>query len=220
MSGQRPPTAKAKVKRQRRDLHHQAILDGAERVFALQGFERTRMQDLAAAAGLSLATVYGVVGGKAELYTEVHRERGRGLLAAAAGAAAGAGSAWQGLLDGVRAYAEYLTAHPDYLRLHLLESQPWALRPRFTSPEQGRLWRDGLELAVTMFRAAIAEGAVVDEDPNLLARLMIAAHQVFLGEWIEKGMDEPAAKLIERMQTYLVRAFAAPPSAHPRPPRH
>lgn len=198
---------KEAVKRARRDLHRQALVAAAERVFAARGYEGTHMQEVAAEAGLALATVYGLVGGKQELYAEVHRDGGRALLAVAMNATAGQGSAFAALLAGIRAYVEYLVAHPDYLRLHLLESQPWALQPRFTSGEQGRLWREGLELTVTMFRAAIAEGAVVDEDPALLGRLMIAAHQVFLGEWVEQGMSEAPESLVARMQAHVERAF-------------
>ncbi len=107
----------------------------------------------------------------------------------------------------MRAYAEYLIAHPDYLRLHLHESQPWALRPRFTSREQGSIWQEGLELTVATFAAAIAEGTIIAESPMLLSRLMIADHQVILGEWVDQGMQEPPAVLVSRMLAHLERAF-------------
>jgi AcrR family transcriptional regulator len=191
----------------RRDVHRQSLLEAAERTFAARGYEGTRMQDVAAEAGLALASVYGLVAGKEELYAEVHRMRGAVLLERATVAAAGAGSAFGALEASVRAYTEFLVDHPDYLTLHLHESQPWALEPRFTSDEQGRLWRSGLALAVEVFRAAVAEGSVVDESPSLLARLMIAAHQVFLGEWVSTGMREPREQLIARMLRHLRRAF-------------
>ena len=201
--------AQAAVKKARQDVHRAHLLEAAERVFAARGYEGTRMQDIAAEAGLALATMYGVVAGKEELYAQVHETRGRGLLEAAMIAAAGAGSAMTALLAGVRAYGEYLLARPDYLRLHLQESQPWALAPHFTSAAQGQLWQEGLTLSVETFRAAIAEGAVVQESPELLARLMIAAHQVFLGEWIAAGMQEPPERLVQRMQSHIVRAFGS-----------
>jgi AcrR family transcriptional regulator len=199
---------KQAVVKARRELHRQLLIEAAERVFAQRGYEGTRMQDLAAGSGLALATVYGVCGSKEELYAEVHRVRGRALLERAVAATVGARSAFDAICAGVRGYTEYLLQHPDYLKLHLLESQPWALQPRFTSAEQGRLWREGLEMSVEMFRAAIAEGSVVDENAALLARLMIAAHQVFLGEWVEEGMKEPPESLVARMQAHLDRTFA------------
>jgi len=202
---------RAVLRAARRDVGRGHLVEAAERVFARRGYEGARMQEIAAEAGLALATVYGLYEGKEELYAEVHRVRGQALLERAAAASAGTGSAWAALLAAVRAYAEHLAEHPDYLRLHLHESQPWALRPRFTSRTQHALWQEGLRLTVEVFRAAIAEGAVVDGPAELHARLMIAAHQVFLGEWVEDGMREPAAKLVARMQAYVERAFARPP---------
>jgi AcrR family transcriptional regulator len=206
-----PRRGRAALKAARRDMERAHLLEAAEQVFARHGYEGARMQDIAAQAGLALATVYGLCQGKEELYAEIHRVRGRALLERAAVASAGAGSAWDALQAGVRAYAEHLAAHPEYLKLHLLESQPWALRPRFTSRTQDALWREGLELTVAAFRAAIDEGSVVDGSPELHARLMIAAHQVFLGEWMEEGMRERPASLVERMQAYVERAFARRP---------
>jgi AcrR family transcriptional regulator len=204
-------SAKAALKAARRDLERAHVVDAAERVFASRGYERSRMQEIAAAAGLALATVYACFpGGKDAIYAEVHRVRGRALLGAAIEASQGARSAWDALLAGVRAYAEHLTAHPAFLKLHLLESQPWALRPHFTTKVQDGLWREGLELTVEVFRAAIAQRSVLDGDPSLHARLMIAAHQVFLGDWVDDGMREPAEALVQRMQAYVERAFARP----------
>lgn len=191
----------------RRDIGRSHLVEAAERVFAERGYEGARMADIAAGAGLALATVYGLFEGKGQLYAEVHRVRGQALLQRAAQATLGMGSAWAALLSGVRAYAEHLVEHPDYLRLHLRESQPWALQPRFSSDTQNALWREGLELTVATFAAAHAEGSVVDGPAELHARLMIAAHQVFLGDWVETGMREPKAALVQRMQAYVERAF-------------
>jgi AcrR family transcriptional regulator len=199
--------ARETLRRAQRDVHHQHILETAERVFAQRGYEGTRMADVAEECGVALATLYKLARSKEELYAAVHRERGGAMLEAAMRATGAAGSAWQGLQNGVAAYVDFLVVHPDYLVLHLQESQPWALQPRFITTPQTKLWQSGLQMTVEVFRLAIDEGAVVDEDPQLMARLMIAAHQVYLGEWVEKGMKEDPARLIARMQAHVERAF-------------
>ncbi|MBI4950646.1 MAG: TetR/AcrR family transcriptional regulator [Myxococcales bacterium] len=201
------PLARHALRQARRDVTRQHLLEAAERVFAARGYDGTRMQDVAAEAGLALGTLYGLVPGKEELYAEIHRTRGRALLARAAEAAARPGSAVDALLGGVAAYVAFLVEHPTYLHLHLAEGQPWALAPRFRSEEQRAQWREGLALTAQVFRAAIGEGTVVDEDPETLARLMIASHQVLLARWVEDGMREPPAALVQRMQQHLRRAF-------------
>lgn len=192
----------------RRDAYRAAIVAAAERVFAKHGYAGAKMQDVANEAGIAIATVYATIPGKEELYAAVHEARGRELLARAAAAASGAGGAWPALMAGVEAYASYLTEHRDYLRIQLGEAQPWALDPKFVTAVQRRLWKQGLELSAGVFRAAIAEGAVVDDDPELMVRLMIAAHQVYLVEWVEKGAKEPPRELARRMQDHVRRAFA------------
>jgi AcrR family transcriptional regulator len=199
--------AREQLRRARREVDRQHLLDTAERVFAERGFVGTRMIDIAREVGLALATVYNLADSKEALYAEIHRERGGEMLRAAMAATLNAGSAWQALQKGVEAYVRFLVEHKNYLVLHLHESQPWALTPRFITDEQTRLWEEGLDLSVRVFESAISEGAVVDEDPRTLARLMIAAHQVFLGEWVASGMAEETKDLIARMQAHVERAF-------------
>jgi AcrR family transcriptional regulator len=206
---ERSAVRKEAAKSARRGLHRTLVLEAAERVFAESGYEGARMQDVANEAGLALATVYATFRSKEEIFAAIHELRGRALLAVAADAAAGAGSAMGALLGGVDAYVAFLAEHPDYLRIHLKESQPWALDPKFTTAEQRGQWREGLELTVSVFRAGIAEGSVRDGDPVLFARLMIAAHQVFLAHWVEGGQKEARPVLLQRMRDFVTRSFAA-----------
>jgi AcrR family transcriptional regulator len=195
----------------KRALYRTLILDAAERVFAKRGYAGTKMSDVAAESGLALATVYGAIAGKEELYAAIHEARGRALLERARSASGAATSAFAAILIGVETYVGFLAEHRDYLRIHLNEAQPWALDPKFICNEQKRQWKQGLELSTAVFGAAITEGTVIGGDPALHARLMIAAHQVFLVAWVEAGMKEPVASLVARMQDHLRRTFAAPP---------
>ncbi len=191
----------------RKDLHRNLVVEAAERTFAEHGYDGTRMQDVAAEAGLALATVYATITSKEEIFAAIHELRGRALLARAAEAAAGSTNAFEAILGGVDAYVTFLAEHPSYLRIHLLESQPWALDPKFTCAEQRQQWREGLELSVSVFREAIREGTVRPGDPELFARLMIAGHQVFLAHWVEGGMKEPRGELLARMKEFVTRSF-------------
>ncbi len=203
-------SGREQLRQARRDVSLQHLLQVAERVFAERGYEDARMQDVAREAGLALATVYDLVPSKDDLYAAIFKGRGSELLTRVAAARAEARSARDLLLSGVRSYVEFLCEHPDYLRIQLRERQPWALSPRFHAEEQRRLWQQGLALTAAVFRAAIDEGTLLPEDPETLARLMIAAHQVYLARWVEQGMTEPVPLLVERMQQHLLRAFGNP----------
>lgn len=191
----------------RKAMYRRLAIEAAERVFAAQGYAGTRMQDVAAEAGMALGTLYGICAGKEELYGAVHQQRGAQMLARAAETAAQASSPLEALRLGIRSYVAFLAEHPDYLRLHLQEDQPWALSPRFISETQRSQWRQGLSLTVEVFRAGIADGSFVDEDPSHMARVMIAAHQVFLVEWLEDDKRQPVGALVDRMIAFVERSF-------------
>ncbi len=193
----------------RHSLYRSMILVAAERAFAKHGYAKTRMIDVANEAGLAIATVYTTIPGKEALYAAIHEQRGRALLDLASNAAKTYTTAREALLHGLETYATFLADHPDYLRIHLNEAQPWALDPRFLCEEQKRQWQQGLDLTTLVFRAAQAEGAVIDGDPELMARLMIAAHQVLLVRWVEEGMKRPVADLVAQMKDHVERAFFA-----------
>ena len=206
---QRTEARRTKVHDAKREASRAVAVDAAERVFAKRGYDGAKMQEVASETGVALATLYGLYPSKEALYDAVHQKRGRALLERAAAAASSASSAWDAVLRGVEAYVEFLAEHRDYLRIHLHESQPWALDPRFVCAEQKRQWRQGLELTVSTFRQAMKDGAVRDGDPELAARLMIASHQVFLVAWFEAGMKEPTSTLVDRIREHMVRAFAS-----------
>jgi AcrR family transcriptional regulator len=193
----------------KRALYRKLILEAAERVFAQRGYAGAKMSDVAAESGLALATVYATIAGKEELYAAIHETRGRALLERAREASSGARSAFDAILKGVETYVGFLAEHRDYLRVHLNEAQPWALDPKFICNEQKRQWKQGLELSTAVFAGAIGEGSVIAGDPALHARLMIAAHQVFLVAWVEAGMKEPVSALVARMQDHVRRNYAA-----------
>ena len=63
------------VKAQRQAVYRRAISDAAERVFAEKGTDKSPMRAIAAEAGISLGTLYGVIDGKRELFIEIHETR-------------------------------------------------------------------------------------------------------------------------------------------------
>ena len=66
-----------------------------------------------------------------------------------------------------------------------------------------------MSLAVNLLSAGIERGLLHgDNPPELLLKMMIAAHQVQLGDWLERGADvHEIDSLIERMQNHFRRAF-------------
>lgn len=201
---------KTNVREARREMYRTLILEAAEKIFAESGFDAAKMQDVASAAGISLGTLYGIFEGKLELFTAIHEERGRELLERASSVTIPLDDPLEAMLMGVRTYIEFLVARPNYLRIHLFEGDAWAFGGRLRTEEQRRQFSLGLQLIADLYRRGMEAGLFFEEDPELMARLMIAQHQVLLADFVERGDDAKLEALIQRAQTHLTRLVATP----------
>ncbi len=93
-SGHGPEEATRGSPEVRSDLYRHHILEAAEDVFAERGFEAAKLQEISAACGLSMGTIYAIFPGKEELFRALLEERGAELLRARArrGGARGSGA--------------------------------------------------------------------------------------------------------------------------------
>jgi AcrR family transcriptional regulator len=209
--------ASAVAREARGELYRRLVIEAAERVFAERGYDAAKMQDVAGEAGVSLGTLYRCFPGKWELYRAIHALRGDELLARCEAALAPRGGPLENLLAYVTGYVEYLVAHPDYLRLHLAESNAWGFGQRFASRVQAEAWRRGHDVEAALFREGIRRGVFVDRDPALLVRMMAAAQQVQLAHWVEHGMPGGPERLVAEVREHVLRAFRLEPGgAAPR----
>ena len=190
----------------RRNAYRQVIIAAAERVFAERGFDAAKIQDIADAVGISVGTIYGVFGSKAELFHVVLTHRLPELLELINKTADNVPTALEKLTEGLHVFVVYMLEHPEYLQLHLRE-HAWGLGPGRALLEQLTAWKNGLELEASILREAIAEGMVIDEDPFRLARCITAMHQVQLWDWVENGMKEPPRIVAERIRKLFIQMF-------------
>lgn len=205
---------KERARRARTELYRRSIREAAERVFAKHGFSNAPVEQIAREANVSIGTLYRVFPGrKAEIYRAIQEHRGTELI----GSTQAVGmSAWQrrgdvldAMLEGLAAMAEYLMAHPDYLRITLHEEQAWAVGPKRSSREQTAMWGEGMQGAVLGMRLAIDAGLMVDDDPELMARTSVAMQQAHLGYWLEEGRRRPE-EVVACLQRQFLRAFCRP----------
>jgi AcrR family transcriptional regulator len=204
MATRRQPRDEAR--RARTDVYRSHIVAAAERVFADRGFEAAKLQDISAAASLSMGTIYAIFPGKTELYRAILEERAQELLRLATEVAR-RDAAPEAALDALsEVYVDYFLAHPDFLRLHLRTGASWALGPSGTDA-QVRHWNDIHALQADIFRRGVAAGVFVDEEPGYLARLFSAMDQVLLADWAANGMKASREDLVRRLRAQVARAF-------------
>ena len=201
---------KENVRRAREGLYRQLILEAAERCFAEKGFEDAKIEEIAAASGLSLGTLYAVFAGKPAVMRAIHETRNREILESSAAAAGARTSPLEALLAAVRAYVEFFVGHPEYLRIHLRGGHAWGLAGAGSrSRAHAHAWDEGVELFAGILERGIADGSFAPGSPRLLARMMIAMQQVQLADWAERGMREAPDALVSEMHAWLRRAFCS-----------
>lgn len=202
--------AQQSLKDRKRELYREAILDAAERVFGDEGYEATKVQRIAAESGVSLTTLYSVFDSKWEIYRAVHRRRLAEVMALAQSIVEEGASALQTLIAGTRMQLRFFMTRRDYTKMQLKEVTAWSTVELLKSPEQVEGLGAGLEKLASLFREGIASGDFVDEDPELMARTIIACQQVRLATWMERGCETDPDEVVDAALRHLLRSYCAP----------
>ena len=178
------------------------ILDAAVRVFARQGFEATRMADVAKEAGVAYGLVYHYFGSKDAVLRAVFREAWARLLEAVALAEETGETAVDQLALVVRIVLRVWRDEPDLVRLLVRE----VTRSPHLSEELDEIDRAYASLE-RIIRGGQEEGTFRRElDPRLAAWMLYGTLEQVLTGWVLGRLpDDPAAA--EAAEREIVRVF-------------
>jgi AcrR family transcriptional regulator len=199
--------AQQNLRDRKRDLYRKAIVDAAERVFGEEGYEATKVQRIAAEAGVSLTTLYSVFESKWEIYRAVNRQRLGEIMSLAQGIVGRGMTSLETLIEGTRMQLHFFMEHRDFTRMQLKEVTAWSTLELLRSPEQVQAFGAGLKLFSDLFHQAIKDGYFVEEDPELMARMTIACEQARLAMWMDRGAKEPAKRVADAAIRHLLRSY-------------
>jgi AcrR family transcriptional regulator len=194
------------VEEERKSVYREAVNAAAERVFAAKGTDASRMREIAAEAGISLGTLYGVIDGKESLLAGIHRARMLEFLACIRSARDAHDDTLESHLAVLRLGGQYFLDRPDFLRMCCRDGYGWASRVP-TSGARREFWNEGASIPRELFERGIREGIYVDEEPDLLVRKMLALKQVELTHWVDQGMKTAHDVVLDRMEAQFLRAF-------------
>lgn len=197
----------ARARSAKTSMYRSLVVDSAERLFASDGYERTKIQDIAAASGVSLGTLYSVFDGKSHVYEAVHEERLGELFALTGRAMRSEASAAERLMLGNRVFVQWLAEHPNYLRIHLNSGAAWSSNPKRVGEGLVAAWHRGIDLMARVLQEAMCDGEVYQSDPVLAARLMAAIQQVFISSWVDEGMKDSPTILTQRIEGQVRRSL-------------
>jgi AcrR family transcriptional regulator len=199
--------AQESLRDKKRALYRGAALDAAERVFGEVGYEATKVQRIAAEAGVSLTTLYSVLPSKWEIYRAVNRRRLNEVMSLAQGIFHKDASSLDTLIGGTKMQLAFFMEHRDFTKMQLKEVTAWSTIELLRSPEQIEALGAGLELSASLFRQCITDGYLIDDDPALMARMLIASQQVRLAMWMDGGCKEDPDRVVEAALKHLLRSY-------------
>jgi len=196
---------KSRVSTRARDVRRRAYRElageAAESLFAEQGIEGTKMEEIANEAGLALATLYSVFGGgKTEIVRSIHRERLGELVAFAVREARAEGTAVERLRRAVQSAVSFFAAHPDYLRMHLREGHAWCMPEAVAARtrEGAESWADGVGALIAIIESGIEEGVFRTDRARRAGKAVVMLQQLHLAEWIDEDRREAEEQVFER----------------------
>lgn len=184
-----------------RSARRAEILDAAARVFARKGFAASRVEDVAAEAGIAKGSVYLYFDSRDALLAAMftaYAEQTSAVLTSL-----GTGPALRRLERLVHALIEATAAQPDHARVLL---DMWATSPASDSWAQGPLRNmtavyDEYRAAVAeLLRQARADGEVRPDVGELHATVIVGAIEGCVLQWLidpRMGLRELAAPIVE-----------------------
>ncbi len=206
-NGRKRASIRAEARAGKEALYRDAVVGAAEKVFATRGFERAKVQEISAACGLSMGTIYALFPGKEELYKSLLQQRAEELLALVREVVRSGVSARQALRTLIESYVDYFVAHPDFLRMQLRAGAAWMLHGPDTEVTNLHASWQIHAVHAELFKQGMEEGTFRREDPDFCASVLSGMDQVLLADWVAKGMKQSRDQLVDRLEGLVLRTF-------------
>ena len=209
MSVPEPPASRRQSRRDRELANRRTdAIDGAAAVFAAKGFHDAQMTEIAAAAELSLASLYSMFKGKEELYSQVMRTATERMRKVVLDAVAEIEDPVETLLSLIDAVFECFEAMHDLTTLVMSTTQglPWNFREQLGA--EGRASsRPFMEWIVGLAREAKAQGSLEGIDPEVFSRTLIGSISITAAASVRESPNQPFTKAAPTIRAIFERVL-------------
>ncbi|MCE5273348.1 TetR/AcrR family transcriptional regulator [bacterium] len=156
-------------KEREKDRMRREILEAAEAVFSTHGFHNTTISMIAAAAGLSVGSIYNFFPGKEALFYSIIEKSASEGLEALREAADAIDSPVEKLRTVITQKVNYFIAHYDFFKIFIGVTSA-SYRPQIERDNPVLIqYHDYIDWLEATFRWAMEQGCVKPCDPRLLA---------------------------------------------------
>jgi AcrR family transcriptional regulator len=181
-------------KQRHRLLRKTDIIRAAEHVFALKGFHKATIQDIARQAQYATGTVYLYFEDKNSLYFSIVVEKIKRLVHILKLKTSQVNGARKKLEAAIMESLLYFQEDKDFFRIFVQEESPFSIKSRLAKTAISRERKD---FSVTLIREAQAEGLLrKDTPPERISDMLESIITAFIFSWCEEG-GKPAENLKE-----------------------
>ena len=193
-------------KEREREAHRRDILDAAEKVFILRGYDKATVEQIAQEADFSVGTLYNFFKNKEELYIKVLEkitEEFRGDFERTV----------KGEPDPVRALENLIVlrmthwdSHRGFFRIFLENAPGSQMDPVPSFPEQVReMYRSYLVEVSRFFERGMGQNVFRQADPLYLTLCLEGITNALAAYWAQHGTEEPLEARIEKVRDAFFR---------------
>jgi len=183
----------------------EAILKGAERVFAEKGFREATISEVAKRCGVSEATIYDYFGSKEEILFTIPLEttrRGKEKLEEYLTYIRSASDRLRAIIHN---YLDFYEKHPDYAAVALLILKQ---NPRFLETEAYRIIRDWSRTILRVVEDGKASGEFRSEaDPYVTRTMVLGAVEHAVIGWLLLGRPSSPATIAETLSAQIIQGL-------------
>ena len=178
----------------------ESILQAANEVFGQRGYEHVRIDDVAAAAGISKALIYEHFASKQELYIELMNNAAKemlGLLVAAASAPGMAGALR--MENAAAAGFQYVQEHPHAFHMFVRDVTDPEISERQEALRRSAVtaMADVMEMEPPETRAGMTR-----QHTEQLAEMVVAGYYA-LADWWLRNPDFPRMEVVRSMLQFM-----------------
>lgn len=188
------------------DERRGAILDAAAELFARFGFKKTTLEEIADRAGLAKPSLYHYFESKEDLVSAVVSFESRALLSLLRIEVQRAKGAAKKIEAFVRARYEYLQAKKN---LYAVTQEDFRAVQTLVIAERDKFFEAELGLLTEIMKEGVAQGELAIADPDLFARVAIAALQGIDVMFCRYGHSEHIAEGLQLMLGVFLRGLRA-----------
>ncbi|MDD5594923.1 MAG: TetR/AcrR family transcriptional regulator [Candidatus Omnitrophica bacterium] len=185
---QESPTCPLGRKERHKLLRKTDIIRAAEHVFALKGFHKATIQDIARQAEYATGTVYLYFDDKNSLYFSIVEEKIHELLHILKVKTAQIKGARAQLEVLIYESLQFFERNQDFFRIFVQEESHWSIKNRLAKSTLTQKHRD---FSIELIKQAQAEGLIrKDANPKQISSLLESIVTSFIFSWCEKESQE------------------------------